>query len=621
MLTEEPKIRNNFINKAESIIIMQTISRIACLTALFLLFGCEYNLSEENFAEVEPPPEMRYFNLNLIPAGDTIKIFEKTNLKYSFNTDGLELLLAAMSLKDENWTFYSSEGYLTLEPKYNEYTIDTLSLSIYIKSGTGSIADHVGMEGYTIEKKWVVLIDGRPAPKIKPTKYINDDGFLVIEWPKCDYYSFVGYNLSCSSSGRIGPVNMIITDPSQNYFIDSLYVGGDYFITVSCRLENSFTWGETLEFYEEPPQLNVEELGYDSLRITWNQSPYNARYRLNLISSEFLYFNSREDTAITIAQPGFGKFRRFELCTRSMFQEEEPGSYCGTTSNKNYALGDRLIWANWPEFAYNSVEKVIYSNEYDQMKSFKVDDYSFINSVKINSLDFVGLYSCPTNSSKVGAISEYGIYVFDNKNLNSSTVVSIPVSGARSTDHFILTNNDKVAYAANKLYRLIDVKSKQVITTINIPDYPYYSRWACITTSQDALYMSAVTRNGIKLYRMGEGEADEIYSDTRSYLSAWFNPFQPDQLYLSLSDTGIEIRNPEDFSLTERIDIPAQVVIQNIDPETGNLLVTDYEYLYIIDIRSHNVLLKVPCYESKSWLYNNRLFTNTGFVLDVSENL
>lgn len=584
---------------------------------LLILSGCEYNLNEENFVEIEPPTDLRYFDLDLVPSGDTIKIFDKTNLNFSFNTDGLDVLATVVTLQDKRWEFYSNKGYITLNPQQNIYSQDTLTLSIYLKSGTGSIAEYSGLEGYFLEKKWLVIQDTRPAPKIIPTKRINEDGFLIIEWPKCDRHNFVQYEAGGSSPYDI--FHLDIKDANRNYFIDSLYVGGDYHISVSCRLENSHTWGEPLKFRDEPPQMSIRELGYDSLRISWNQSPYNARYRLDIGYGNVLFFDWKEDTACTIPQIGFGRFKRMSLCTRSIFQSwQDPLYYWQVSSSYDYSFGKRIISANWPEFAYNAHEKVLYSNEYDHMLCYNIDDYSQVNTVDIYRLIYAGLYSCPTNSSKVGALSQNKIYIFNDKSLSSPTIVP----GPPDADHFILSDNDIVAYADDNYYKQYDVKANEVRVEIDIPDYPVYSKWACITTSQDARYMCTVSRNGLKLYAIENEGAEEIYTDSRSYRSAYFNPFKPDELYLTLSEErGIEIRNPKDFSLINRIDIPQEMVVRNIDPETGHVLVTDYVHVFIIDTGTHDILLKVPCDESKIWLYNNNLFTNTGFGLNVSENL
>jgi len=586
------------------------------LYAIVFLLGCDYNLTEKNFVEIEPPPETVFFNPDLIPAGDTIRIYEKKNLQFKFNTGGYPLLVAIVSYKDKSWSFYSSPGTIELDPKDYEYGYDTLSLKIYIKSGTGSIADVVGMEGYFIEKKWCLLMDGRPAPKIKLVKYINDDGFLVVKWPKIIHDNFVNYELNCSSTGRFLPLKKIITDRNQNFFIDSIYVGGNYSISVSCRLKSSFTWGEPLKFYEKPPQLNVVESGFDSLRIFWNKSPYNAQYKLQ-IARQLFYFRSANDTTFTFPNIGFGRSGNFELCTRSVFQQMAQDGYCDNSSSLEYHMGHRLIFTGGSEYAYNSTEKTIYTNAYDDLKCFDANEYKTLNTVRINSLDLVGLYSCPTNSSKIAAMSYYYIHIFNNKDFITPLTIPTTRVNTFSADHFLLTDNDKVAYASDKVYRLIDINSKKAVT-IDIPDYPVYSKWACITTSQDAGFMCSVTRNGLKLFRIGSEQADEIYSDVRSYLSAYFDPYQPEKLYLSLEETGIEIRQAGDFSLSDKIETTVKVIIRNIDPETGYLLVTSYKHLYIIDVNTHEVVLRVPCTVGLTWLYNGRLYSESGFVLDIS---
>nr|WP_319571013.1 hypothetical protein [uncultured Draconibacterium sp.] len=595
-------------------------------TSIILLIvsnSCEYDLTKENFVDIDPPSQMQYFELEGLPESDTIYIFESTVLSYNLNDNDHNVLIGTITYQGKTWELSSNTGSVTINPEAFEAGIDTLKLTIYLNSGTGSIADLSGMEGYYLEKEWIVVADARPAPKIIPTKRINEDGLLVIEWPEIQQYNFVAYEIRCNSSSR--SINKTITNSKQNYFVDSLYVGGDYWIDVSCRLQNDHAWGESLSFYEEPPQLMVEEIGFDSIRISWPKSAYKAKYRLSWRNgSNPRYFNSEDDTICVVPQIGFGNWTTFQLCTKSQYEAGWPDlSYaCDITSNKEYYLGDRLIGANWPEFGYNFKDKVVYSNEYNHLKCFDINNYTILNTVDVEYLSYGGIYSCPTNSSKVGAVTKDDMYVFDNQNLQNPTVINYKTWGAYSVDHFLLTDNDKIAIAFNDMYKLVDINTKQILFTLDITDYPVYSKWACITTSQDAMYMCIATNNGIKVYDIETGEPNEIYSDKRNYRSAYFDPLQPNRLYLTLNEeAGIEIRDPSNFELIDKIDVEAEMVIRNIDPETDNLLVTDYEKLFVIAIGSHETLLSVPCDEAKSWLYNNQLFTNTGYSLAIADQL
>lgn len=592
---------------------------------LFLVvsISCEYDLTKENFVEIDPPSDMQFFELEGLPESDTIFIFERTVLSYNLDDNGHNLLIGAMTYQGKTWELSGKTGSVTINPESFEAGIDTLKLTIYLNSGTGSIADLAGMEGYYLEKEWIVVADARPAPKIIPTKRINEDGLLVIEWPEIKQYNFVAYEIRCNSPSR--SINKTITNPKQNYFVDSLYVGGDYWIDVSCRLKNDHAWGESLSFYEAPPQLMVEEIGFDSIRISWAKSAYQAKYRLSWRnSSTSLYFNSVEDTVCVIPQIGFGNWTTFQLCTKSQYEVEwhDLSSAYNITSYMEYYLGERLIGANRPEFGYNYMDKVVYSNEYNLLKCFDINSHKLLNMADVDYLSYGGVYSCPTNSSKVGAVAKDDLYVFNNQNLKNPTVINYKTWGAYSVDHFLLTNNNRIAIAFNDMYKLFDIHTKEILFTLDIIDYPVYSKWACISTSQDAKYLCIATNNGIKVYHIQTDEPIEIYSDNRNYRSAYFHPLHPDRLYLTLNEAvGIEIRDPSNFELIDRIDVPSKMVIRNIDLEKDNLLLTDYENLFVIAIGSHETLLSVPCDEAKSWLYNNQLFTNTGYSLDITEQL
>ena len=437
---------------------MFRLTKVTQLIILMVVFyGCEYNLTKENFLELQPPSDTRIFSLNLIPIGDTIKIFKKTDLTYNFNSNGLDISKANFRLQDKTWNFYSDKGSLSIDPLDYKVGYDTLTLAIYLKSGTGSIADNIGAEGYYLQKKWIVLMDGRPAPALTATKSITKDGFLKIEWPKCDQLNFVAYEIEASSGSR--SIQRTIKDANKTFYVDSLYVGGNYTVRISTKVEGNFTWGKILELHEDPLQIKIKEIGFDSLQISWNKSPYKAKYRLSRNYNNPLYFNSSDDTICTIAQIGFGNWADFDLCTRSQNQQGWTDlSYAGEVSSiKRYYMGNFLVGANWPEFGYNFIEKALYSNLYDEMQCFDIKTYSLATSVRVDNLIYEGLYSCPTNSTKVAAISLSNIHIFKNKKFEDPIVFGSGKGDASSIDHFLLTNNDLIAFASNNVYKLFDI--------------------------------------------------------------------------------------------------------------------------------------------------------------------
>jgi len=590
---------------------------IFLFTVLTTFYACDYPLKKENIIHVEPPQDTVYFNLSLTPEHDTIEIFTDTDLSFEFNSLGLTVLYAEYSINNSSFELYSPNGEISIDPDDYLPGYYTLKLTFMTNSGSGSIADNIGYEGYLIEKEWTLLTDGRPAPYIVPEKSITENRFIKISWPECDQYNFEAYEFSANYNGNT--INLTITDPDQNYYIDSLYVCGDFNVSVDCRVAYAYSNGEHETFHEDIPQLNFEEIGYDSLRIFWNKTNYNAKYRLVWDNDSIYYFNSNNDTTYTTEQIGFGKRSHFELCTQSIYIDEWPASNCNTGNSQYYNIGT-YIAGNFPEFGYNHQEKVFYTNTYDDMECYDINTFDLLNTTEIEDLLYGGSYSCPTNSSKVATTTDQNIYIYDNKNLVNPNVFQFTNKKTFGLDHFLLTDNDYVALTDGGYYKLFNIETHNEVLNFEIDDYPYYSKWACITTSQDAKFACIVTMNGIHLYNLESGTATLVHNDTRAYRSAYFNPYNPNELFLTLDGSSvIEKRNPNDFSLVSELNLPSQTVIQNVDPVTGYVLVTDYSKIYIVDPDNNEIKFSMNsyAYSSKFRFYNYVLFSKSGYVLNI----
>jgi len=595
------------------------------ITVILFILSCEYELEKENFVEIEPPPDSRIFNLDLIPSDDTIVILNTTSFQYNFNTYGLTIYEAGFSLGDKKWIFHSEgSGIITINPAELDAGIDTLTMYIRTNSGTGSIADIAGAEGYFAERKWLVKTDGRSAPAISLTQSITEDGFLKISWPKCEQYNFHSYELEYIAMGG-PPTSKIITDPDSTCFIDSCFVGGDAYYTVSTRVvtNNQFTRGNTYKVSEPVPELKFENIGLDSLRVFWNSSKYRCTYTLSRIDvyPNITLSDNLTDTTFTIEHPGFGRRSEFMLTT-SPVNLNESNSHYSKTDYEYHALGKNIA-GNWPEYGYNHLDKVVYTNTYDDMECFDIVNLDLINSVNLHNLIYQGMHSCPTNSTKVATISSENIYVFADKSLQDPVVIPYNSWGT-TIDHLCLTDNNVITVVHPKKLSLVSVEEKKVVAAVDIEDYPEASKWACLTTSADGKHFCVVTYNGIKIHSLENGNISQIYSENRAYRSAMFNVNDPGELFITYNDnSNLEIRSVPGYSLIRTIQLPTGAqVLRNIDPESGLLLLTDYDYLYIVDINTSQVVLKVRCNEERrAKLYGNRLFSTYGYSMDISEYL
>ncbi len=586
--------------------------------------GCEYQLDKVNFRDLKKPSDLHQFDLNLVAQDDTIRIFTRTEFTCNFNTYGLEVRKGEFSLQGTSWGVYSEKAKFTVSPENFYPGYDTLTLVLITSSGSGSLADILEAEGYKVVRKWLVLVDGRPAPIITATKSITPEGFLRISWPKCEQYNFQYYSFRGWPEMGTGSISKTITDPGQNYYIDSCFAGGksDYRVDSKVYGDNMFSYGNQLYLDEPYPLLSFIELGVDSLRVAWNKSPYSVTYKLmrNDLGQDSIIFQSHTDTSYTMANPGFGQRAQFKLSTSSRYESPNSKNYT-LYDYKNYVLG-KGIAGNWPDYAYNRFDKVLYTSTYDDMECFDIETLSLQKSKYLKNLIYQSVYSCPTNSAKVAAITADSIYVFADKSLQNPAKIPYDCWGY-SIEHFYLTDNDLIAIEKPNKYELIRISDKQLMATINLSDYPTSGRSACISTSRKGEYACMATPNGINLFKIENGSVSTLYTDTRVYRSALFNVNTDGQLLLTFYENNtLEVRNASDFSLVRTITLPTNAeVLRNIDPESGYLLLTDFEYMYVLDLSNSKILFKVRSTDFKPKLYGNKLFSGNGYYLDIYKYL
>ena len=595
---------------------------IAIAFLVICLCSCEYKLDQKNYRDLQKPTGAPLVDITLLNESDTIRIFTETEIACNFNLHGLKILHSEFSLQGKTWNTYSETAKFSLNPALFTPGYDTLILTLYTNSGNGSMADVAEAEGYKIVKKWLVLLDGRPAPVISLTKSITPEGYLKISWPKCDQYNFRHYALY--SVVFITGISKIITDANSTFYVDSCYIGGNVSYRVDCSVKGSPEQGYGNQLYlDDPiPKLKFAEIIPDSLRIYWNKSYYNATYSL-IRGDKDQYipiFVSHTDTSFTIPSPGLGVGANFTLTTLP-FKPNSNNTGYNYQDYKNYVLG-KGIESNWPVYAYNRMEKVLYTSSYDDVHCYNINPFALSNSYNIKDLIYQKMYSCTAISTKVAVLSPYNIYVFPNRTLQDAVIIPYGSFGI-VIDHFCMTDNDIIAIATNGKYEQIRISDKKVITSFRIDDYPIFSTWACITTSKNGKNLCVVTRRGLQMYSIDNGFFTKTYSDTRSYRSALFDENDENRLMLTFTQTSkLEFRDVSGFNLVKTVDLPtSSEVISNIDPESGYLLLTDYDYAYAMDITNSKLKFKIHSAEMKPRLYDNKLFTGDGYMLDISKYL
>lgn len=599
---------------------MKILRYIFPLLIITLFSACDYQFSDDNFVDLDEPSSSHSFDLNLTPESDTIIVYEKTDFSFDVNSYGVDIWETDFQFGTKTWTNYNEQGSFSLYPSdYNSGTYQ-LTMTVYSKSGTGSIADYFGYEGYIAQKTWTVIVDNEIPSPIKVTRSITEDGYMKYTWDKPNKYRFKNYivNFFSEYSYRNNDyyTARIISDYNQNYFIDSLFYGGSGGCQIDLKMkDDDIIYGERFDFTDSFPKLIIEELGVDSIRMHWKASKYRVKYVLQ--NSYKKLFSSTKDTSFTMPNPGLSN--RLDLTFYIGSEKTDSLDYTNSYSEYySYVLGTWLL-SNWPVYAYNQVDKMVYSSEYDDVYGYDITTMNKVVTSYLYRLMYESNYACPTNSSQVAVKSPGYLNIFADKTLTNP----FKIAHNSSADYMCFADNNRIGVAGSNKFEVYDTQTGDLLTSIAIDDYPYYGKWASFSMSSDAKYMCVVTMNSLRMFDVENGTL--LYQYVGSYSTVLFDPKEPSQFYLAPYHTQhIELRNASNYSLIKNIPTESTLnALDNIDPTTGYLLSTDYSKIYLYNPETSELVFSVKSYDFDFYpkIFNNIIFSTVGHYLDISKYL
>lgn len=597
---------------------MYKIIHLILVFGLLVLFfsDCEFELEKENISNVQKPDSLHPIVLNLIPDGDTINITRDTIFRFSINSLGLKVLQCKFSLGDNEWVFHSTEGFFPISPEKIQPGIYVLHCLIITNSGTGSIADLLGVEGYSFEKSWYLVINRLPQPIIAESG-VSDDNFLLIRWSRCDEEGFAYYNIK-SSTG----IDKKIFHVDSNFIIDYSYVGGKISYRIDLKFKNNYVdtliKGKWLNVDTYIPSIDFVE-SLDTLSIYWLPSRFTCRYRLvrTDLNPPITLYETVTDDHYSMSQLGFGMNAEYTLYTEPYVLTDENINYIRQSVAK-YSFG-KPFTNSGSVFAYNKSQDILYVFN-NKIRAY--DIYSLTEAYSFPASGNPKAITSQSNSDRVAAYSNGNIYVFSDASLMNPEIIAYP---AGTIDHFFITDNNLIAVAFPNRYELIDIITKTTLRTIFIDDYPENNPTECISTSSDGKYVCIVNRNGLKLYNTEAEEPALEYSDNRSYSSAVFSNYYSNLLYITFADNNtLEGRKVPDFRLEKEIPLSSNgQILRGDDPVSGYILTTDYNFLYITSPVLPDFGLKIKCRDDEKLpgLFKRKLFSEAGYALDIGNYL
>lgn len=545
------------------------------LGIVFLIISCEYKAEGDFYREVEPPVAEVPFEirLNQIQPTETIYLFGIARLILHLNTGGKELYDLKIAIDgqilehDRPYDTPTGTYQFTINPWEVSNGNHKLSISIITASGSGSLADMMGMEGYQGEMEWNVYTVNDFEDNFKIGYRKTEDDMLEFYWelPDIPESFFENYEI------QDGTRRLIITDQQQKSFIVEDYVCGDiqFQVFVLVKTYNGYTqhFFKYRDFSSPCPKLYFKDISLDKLLIYWDKPFSKARFSL----SEGWYSHEgvlTTDTFLIVPQVPFSGGITFYLI---IYPEKLQILDSYASSSGGHSISSRFSYAS--NITYCTTLKEILAISQDQIwtihpTTFKETvqtmlPYSYLSS---------RLLSCVPGSSKIAIRHDTELWIYPDHNFRNPLVVFNEWDW--SPFLFQLTNNDRmfiidINHSRYGVCNVYNATNGTKVFSFNISQSATNLKW-CV--SVDGKHFCEATLNGMTIHQIGATEIEKTVQVPGYYTDAMFNPLNPDQLIVKERD-NIQIFESSDFTNpVHSFVIPASARLLNIDPATGYLL-------------------------------------------------
>lgn len=604
--------------------------------SLLLLVGCEFESDKVNFQEIEKPSDNIDIsvNLNNVEPGSTIICFNSYQcFNLQVDTKGKKIIQAKAKYGSWEQEFHigtDGRGEFCISNYQGDYE-DYVVLQIAVSSGTNSLADMMGLEGYygEIEYKLKFVSDIGKLLNIKHRK--NDDGFLEVYWNDLKEVGIDVKEYKINYYNNKEGYKTIQT--SETHFVDESFCMGcrsyNFEITINGSQTNpQYVSYEMAEYYTSEVSLQQKD-GY--VHLSWEKPKYPCKY-IVLYYNNYKEYQSPlldyDETSYSIPT-GFvdSKIYGGVYFVPSNYENESIYNY--TQIEFNYYTSNNSIGV-FGSLIYNQKENVVYTY-YSDIRSISLDNLQLV-STRQESEHIYLMASSPV-SSKSAFVSNERIFVFPDKSLTGSFVIQRKDVEKRNVlitgkDHLILRcrqygYNNNNEYHEDHYIEVHDLTSKKLLYTFPVNEPTYHD---IMVATNDGNHLAIASKDGIIIYELGDDNATTIYQDDGYYLAASSIPSQPGNILFKEGDY-YTIRQISDFSLIKKSNVYPHFTTGNVDPVTNTLLCyinnNSDDQCLVLDI---NTLEEIYHYTNNFrlnnlYLYNGILICGSGNYMDINKEL
>lgn len=605
---------------------MNSIVRCGLFTLLLigLLTGCEAPIGE-NYIEIEKAPEEipLSIDLNVLTNGEAILINKNTTIGYSLSAFGRDISGIRLTLGDKVWEYGELSNNGTISIREDEFPSGTYTLTcdLFVPSGTGSIADHLEMEGYQGHMEWPVIIDYTMELPDKLNWKKNEDGYFELSWmtPSFSHLKLVSYTLYKTLNDN----QIVVKIPAgETSYVDKMQVGGKgvYMMRMNLFYDENTTmvWYMDEIEVENPIEVNAIGSDLDFVEVIF-KLPFTCYATYHIDEGEPVLLKPGE-TSIKIPVTKFGSSAWWDL-TEVRLSLASPDKPEEKLYNRTLTVGSPGVYLpdeRLVSWAYNPVTNLLYAKGYTDLNSYSASTIEHQKAYSSLNNFYHGEVHSSFVSDKIAVKVSNAIKIFNGNTLEH--VHTIPVSGFNRMVG--TTRDDKILYAVydeNGYDCTIHVCEWDGTPVAQIPAGG--SQFDISTDGKYLLYsyytdLYLLTLDNYNVVKKTILPVEYGYHDR-----CWLNPGMPDQIIVWKENEETEVRRCADFSLMWKAASVNQF-LRGGDPLTGNLLIEESGYAKVVSPLTGETLFSIKIASNISpCLIGNVLISSDGYLLNIEKYL
>jgi len=570
---------------------------------MLICYSCEYELKDVYYVDIDQNVNSPVSQIDLNFATDTVYLNSPSTIEFNIHASGHKFNWMKFYINNINYgTYFSNSGIFQISPTYyNDYKngVYLIKIEAFSNSGTGSIADVAGAEGFLFEYTWVMVINDEMnlAPQFK--KISRDNRKLSIEWELYKGTNFEYYEILKSNDGNEWFSICKIYDQLTLNTFDPSYIGEKAIYRIITQA-NGVLYSRQADYQDTIPQLSLVNFGDKSFKLSWKSyfTDNIAGYKISVAKNNEYGYDliatlPASDSTYIFQNGKFGTESELMLTT---IPKNAPSYFSDDFNQKCYystkckgiigkkSFNDGIVYVPYGNRLIYQTNNTIFFYDYDSR--LKTDSVS-------SNTNFHILAVSPDGNYILGYEDYTSFFIYDASARTWRTVPFTQITGSLNYYYIMDISNTGVAILnADKGYYVYDFVSNNLLASRTDFDYiPLYLR-----ISADGKYFY----NGYNYYFQIEGNTIKQLPDINLYFYD-FNPCNPEEVIVYTPNGSIQFMNIITRSISRSIPISSEV-IHNIDFNAGRILGSTKNEFKVYDLNTGNLIWSYPTYSQTNFV-------------------